>query len=99
MFMDTPYIVSVRAIDGLGLLKNFKYTTANGILYEGEETIINIFAKCLKPLGLDLNINTYAKISHDGMPVGSDPFAYTKLYQERYLITNKLSTEIGSAHV
>lgn len=95
-FMDPPYTVNVRAIDGLGLLDNFKYVSDTGAFYSGPDSIINIFAKCLSVLGLDMPINTFSKISYDGMDINDDAFAKVKIYQDRYLIQGKNVQDVMS---
>lgn len=80
-FTSIPYDVSIRCIDGLGLLRNYEYTTT-----EGKDNIFNIIRKCLNNLGLSLNINTFCRISYQGSGGGSldDQYRFVYVHQERF---------------
>ena len=79
-FIDPPYDVSVRCVDGLGLLKNYQYTAT-----EGQASILQVVKRCLDKLDLGLNINTYSTLLYKGLAVGSDPYLNTTVNQERFL--------------
>ena len=83
MFIDFPYTVSVRAIDGLGMLKNFDYTGASG-----KASVLQVIQKCLDKLKLGLNINCFSDIEYDGMPSGNNPYYVTYINQERFVHEN-----------
>lgn len=83
-FLDPPYTITVRAIDGLGILKNIKYRDENGAILTGETTIMDIFVNCLNPLGLNMNINTFCRLVYDGLDINDDPWVNVQLYNERY---------------
>lgn len=78
-FIDPPYQVSLRAVDGLGLLDKYKYTSTSG-----QASILTVINRCLTKLGLSLNINTFSTIMYDGMAFGQDVFHETLINQERF---------------
>lgn len=78
-FIDPPYAVSLRAVDGLGLLDKHKYTSTSG-----QASILTVVNRCLTKLGLGLNINTFSTIIYDGMVFGEDVFNETRINQERF---------------
>lgn len=82
-FVDPPYDVSIRCVDGLGLLKNYQYTSN-----EGQASILQVVKRCLDKLDLGLNINTYSTLLYRGLSVGSDPYFNTTVNQERFIDMN-----------
>src|SRR5215207_7693931 len=58
-FQDRPYSASIRATDGLGLLKQYLLKNLDDTDFEGEYSIIRYIAACLKKTGLELNIRVY----------------------------------------
>lgn len=77
-FTTVPYNVSVRCIDGLGLMKNYDYTWS-----APQASVLQIIASCLSRTGLPLNINTYTTMRYVGMGSG-DIYGNTKINQERF---------------
>lgn len=77
-FMDAPYTVTIQAVDGLALLKNYDYTNM------GQSTVVKTISNCLAPISTNLNINTYTLLEYDGQAVGSDTFNEVKIYGEQF---------------
>ena len=46
-FTFAPYVISVNAVDGLGLLKNLSYVQNDGNFYLGKQTFIEVIQACL----------------------------------------------------
>ncbi len=64
-FQDPPYDATIKASDGLGLLKSVDLTDFDGSqLTSGEYTGINYIAMCLSKTGLDLPIRIYDHVYH-----------------------------------
>ena len=78
-FIDPPYNMKLRAVDGLALLNKFKYTNISG-----QASVLRVISRCLAKIGLNLNINTFSSIQYQGMTVGGDVFAETIINQERF---------------
>lgn len=87
-FIDPPYVVNTRCIDGLAVLNNIPYKHSSGGLYVGKQSILQILVNCLSKLHLGMNINTYVRLEYDGMVSGSDPLSQTLIWNDRF-ITNE----------
>jgi hypothetical protein len=58
-FMDKPYALSVRALDGLGLLKGVDLTDADDLRFTGSQSILSWIAQILHKTGQTLNLRVY----------------------------------------
>lgn len=58
-FLDPPYTLSVRALDGLGLLKGVDLVDANGLRFVGNYSILEWISQILYKTGQTLNIRAY----------------------------------------
>lgn len=58
-FMDPPFTLSVRALDGLGLLKNVDFGDLNGLLYRGNFTVVGWIMQILYKTSQTLNLRVY----------------------------------------
>lgn len=81
-FIDPPYPVTVKAIDGIGVLKNIPFVTVTGgVKYR----FLTVIRTCLNMLNLNMNINTIQDLEYDGMASGGDPLNLTYTYAERFI--------------
>jgi hypothetical protein len=58
-FQDPPFILQIRALDGLGLLKNVDMTDTSGDLFAGWLSIEDWIGNILMKTGLVMNLRTY----------------------------------------
>lgn len=58
-FMDPPFILSLRALDGLGLLKNVDLADTNALLFTGPFSIVEWIAQILYKTDQTLNLRVY----------------------------------------
>ena len=58
-FVDPPFAISIRALDGLGLLKNVDMVDANGLLFAGIMSIEDWIGNILYKTGSTLNLRVY----------------------------------------
>lgn len=65
-FYDPPLVLTLRALDGLSLLKGVDFVDNNGYLYTGNFTIIQWIAECLWKTGQQINLRVYFDIYHTG---------------------------------
>ena len=87
-FTFPPYVISVNAVDGIGLLKNLSYVQNDGNFYLGKQTFIEVIQACLVRLEAPaLVLNTCVNIYEDSMTQGDtyDPLDQCYVNSERYL--------------
>jgi hypothetical protein len=87
-FTFPPYVISVNAVDGIGLLKNLSYVQNDGNFYLGKQTFIEVIQACLVRLEAPpLFLNTCVNIYEDSMTQGDtyDPLDQCYVSSERYL--------------
>jgi hypothetical protein len=87
-FTFPPYVISVNAVDGIGLLKNLSYVQNDGNFYLGKQTFIEVIQACLVRLEAPpLFLNTCVNIYEDSMTQGDtyDPLDQCYVNSERYL--------------
>lgn len=63
-FLDPPFVLSVRALDGLGLLKKVDLADTNNLLFTGVYSIIEWLAQILYKTDQTLNLRVYFNILH-----------------------------------
>ena len=68
-FLDPPFTLSVRALDGLGLLKGVDFTDTTGTVFSGSMTVIEWLANILYKTDQTLNIRVYFNIIHNSFPL------------------------------
>jgi hypothetical protein len=83
-FEDKPYEMTIKAVDGLGLLKDVPLTKIDGTNFKGKFTLIEYIAACLSKTQLELPIKIYCDIYEDSMSdrgsgIENDMFAQAKL--------------------
>ena len=87
-FTFAPYVISVNAVDGIGLLKNLSYVQNDGNFYLGKQTFIEVIQACLVRLEApSLVLNTCVNIYETSMTQGDsyDPFDMAYVNAERYI--------------
>lgn len=87
-FTFAPYVISVNAVDGIGLLKNLAYVQNDGNFYVGKQSFIEVIQACLVRLEAPaLVLNTCVNIYDITMTQGDsyDPLDQSYVSSERYL--------------
>jgi hypothetical protein len=87
-FTFPPYVISVNAVDGIGLLKNLSYVQNDGNFYLGKQSFIEVIEACLVRLDApSLVLNTCVNIYETSMTQGDsyDPLDMAYVNAERYL--------------
>lgn len=84
-FIDPPFIVNTKAIDGIGVLKNAPFYSSDGSVITGKKSVLSIIVECLSKTGLGMNINTFCNIEYEEMVTGSNPFAQTYVWADRFI--------------
>lgn len=85
-YIFQPYIMNLKAIDGLGDLKNQAFIQDSGDEYFGTMSIIKIISECLKKLPVLLDIRSCVNIFEENMDTDAedDPLAQTFVASENY---------------
>lgn len=76
---DPPYILSIRALDGLGLLKGVDLVDTNGVPFTGSLSIIQWIAQILYKTGQTLNIRTYFNFYNSSFSESASALVETQL--------------------
>lgn len=89
-FRDKPYIVNIRAINGLALLKNIVLSDVNGDNFDSDHFLVAYIAGALKKTLLDLPIRIYCGIFHlamqnKGNSLNNDMFQQTKVNYRTFM--------------
>lgn len=87
-FIFPPYIVSINAVDGLGLLKNLSWVQNDGNFWLGKMTWIEVIYACLNRVAVPgMDIYTCVNIYEITMTQGDqyDPLALSYVNSERFL--------------
>lgn len=58
-FLDPPFILSLRALDGLGLLKGVDLVDTNNLLFVGNQSVLSWIAQILAKTDQTLNLRVY----------------------------------------
>lgn len=85
-YIFEPYYLTLKALDGLGDLKEKLYVALSGEEYFGDASIIKVVAECLKKLPYQLNIRSCVNIFEENMDTDpeDDPLAQTYTKTENY---------------
>lgn len=85
-YLFEPYIISIKAIDGLGELKSKIFQQDSGDQYFGSMSVIKIIAACLKKLPVNLPLRSCVNIFEENMDSdpGDDPLAQVFIKTENY---------------
>ncbi len=66
-FQDKPYDITLRAVDGIGLLKGVPLTKPDGTVFTGINLIKDYVSAILAKTGLDLNWRLYSNVVESSM--------------------------------
>lgn len=78
---DKPYVIELKATDGLGLLKNYALTDPTGLRFDGRNTLISYWAGALAKITTFLPLRVYCNIYHSSMTDRSDADHYDMTQQ------------------
>jgi len=97
-----PNIISLRATDGLGLLKDIPFTDESGALIYSQQSILTIFKYCLYYTYLQLPTNIYVNIFEAGMQDKGvsntkEPFSQAFIDCKTFLITQNSQQELNDS--
>lgn len=86
-YLYPPFEVNLTATDGLGLLKNFSFSSLIDTQILGEKSIINVISLMLGKTGLSLPIVSHVNLFSDGMDtsVGADPLEQAFVNSEIFI--------------
>ena len=76
-FLDPPFALSVRALDGLGLLKGVDLVDTSGALFSIAMSPLDWIANILYKTGQTLNIRSYFNIINTAFPSGAPIKSFT----------------------
>jgi hypothetical protein len=87
---DKPYVISLQATDGLGLLKNYPLTDVTGLRFDGRNSIISYVAGALAKNILGLPVRVYCNIYESTMndraiAIHRDAFQQAKIHHRTFL--------------
>lgn len=80
---DKPFEIVIKATDGIGLLKGFELTKADGTKFEGFNYMIDYLNAMLHKTGLDLQMRIYCSIFYAGMYNKGDGLNYDLFNQAK----------------
>lgn len=66
-FMDKPYALSVRALDGLGLLKGVDLVDTDNLRFTGSYSVLSWIGQILAKTGQTMNLRTYFNFFEESM--------------------------------
>lgn len=72
-FLDPPWVLTIRALDGLGLLKNVDMVDTNGNLFNGILSVEDWIGNCLYKTGQTLPLRVYWPFYPAGASENSPP--------------------------
>lgn len=84
MFQDKPYEVTLRATNGLALLKDIALVAPDGSSFDGDNPLIEYIAGALKQTGLDLSIRCYCQYFNTQMNDKADGL-HNDMFGQTYL--------------
>lgn len=70
---DPPFVLSVRALDGLGLLKGLNFEDVDGNLYAGRYSVINLLGELLWKTGQTMTMRVYFNLYEVSMKNNISP--------------------------
>lgn len=94
-YQDAPYVVTLEAVDGLGLLKDIPLVNHAGNKFDGKENIAGYLLGALKQTGLDIPIRMYFNLVEESFGEGWHAFQETFVDAETW---KKNDTEFMSCY-
>lgn len=85
-YIFEPYVITIKAIDGLGELKNKDFLQDSGEEYFGSMSVIKIISECLKKIPIPKDIHSCINIFEENMDTDheDDPLAQVYIKTENY---------------
>lgn len=80
-FQDKPISATIKATDGIGLLKQYLLKNLDGTDFKGEFSIIRYIAACLKKTNLDIPIRVYDNFYNAAFLTRSDDLKWDMVSQ------------------
>lgn len=89
-YIFEPYVITLKALDGLGELKNKAFLMDSGEEYFGQMSVIKIISECLKKLPLQLEIRSCINIFEQDMETDpeDDPLAQAIIKAQNFRENN-----------
>lgn len=75
--LDKPYILQVRALDGIGFMKGVYFLDTMGNPFAGKMSIVGWLAQILAQTGQTLNLRVYFNIFHASFATNINPLEQT----------------------
>lgn len=72
-FVNESWIMTLDAVDGLGLLENLAYVDQDGNPFSGKQTDIEVIKNCLDRTGLSLDMISSINMRYEGLPQDENP--------------------------
>lgn len=84
LFQDKPYEVTIKATNGLALLKGIPLTDIDGNNFDGINSLIAYIAGALKKTGIDIPIRVFCNYYNDAMQSRQDGLQFD-MFNQAYL--------------
>lgn len=65
-YQDAPYIITLEAIDNLGIIKDIEFLKMDESPFEFQNLLIDYISTCLRKTGLELPIRAYYNLYEEG---------------------------------
>jgi hypothetical protein len=98
-FLDPPFTLSIKALDGLGLLKNVDMVDTTGALYVGNISIEDWIGNILYKTGQTLNLRVYFPFYYAGVSEALPPLQQVFLNASTWQIGEITTTTDPSVDV
>ena len=101
-FKDAPYVIQLKCIDGLGLLKNTPLSDVNGSDFTGRRTFAEVITGILSKANHELHLRTWCDIYEESMinrdadPL-MDMFSQTRVETRSFLASEVVFEDCYSA--
>ena len=101
-FLDRPFQLSLRALDGLGLLKTVDFVDANNVRFTGTQSVVSWLGQILAKTGQTMNLRTAFSFYPAGVAFTSDPLAYINIHEYTFYtgelaVTTDPSVDVNAA--
>lgn len=77
--LDPPYVIEVKATDGLGLLQGTYFLDTNGNPFSGKMSVVGWLAQILTRTGLAINLRTYFNLQNVAFDQTQNPLEQTAI--------------------
>tara|TARA_R110002051_G_scaffold308116_1_gene379505 strand:- start:8035 stop:9873 length:1839 start_codon:yes stop_codon:yes gene_type:complete len=83
-YVSDAWVITLDAVDGLGLLEDLAYVDANGLPYSGKQKDITFIVNCLRRTGILQNIQVSINTRYEGLAANLSPVANVYSNTERF---------------